>query len=503
MATVPEPPPPARAICPTCGSSNAPNHRFCLTCGAALPTQTATQSLPAPQPVPVAPAPVPAPAPAPAAVPAQAPIHHQGPAAEPPRQRMSSVPPPPMRRPSYPPPQEAAGPAISPMPVVALGGTTPSADVGHVTRTCNRCNGVLDGGAAFCKFCGAPTAALTGGASTAGAKRPSFSVPAPTTEPRTSLASPAPAVSPVGPTPVAHPAQAPLVSPAATTGGPATPAAHGLAQGADRLIQTAPSHDHDGESTERRSIPAGAPLGRIVVVSKDGGEGPDYPIFDRVDIGRTDGEVRFPDDRYLSPRHVRLTVRDRRLYLQDISTANGVYLRLGSGEDAQRPGFRPPSTDLTDGQFFLIGQQVLRFERIENEGGYGPLREGDTLLFGTPAPVRYGRLAQRTVEGVTLDVHHLKKTETYLGRESGDLVFMDDPFLSRRHAKILYETESRRFRLIDLGSSNGTFYKIGPTEIELLHGDQFRIGQQLLRVELDARQRGGTRRPSEIEGHRA
>lgn len=379
-------------------------------------------------------------------------------------------------------------------PVQSAGALMATGKMEPPTRACARCNGVLDGGAAFCKFCGAPTApTLASGApaNLAAPKRPSISVP-----------PPAPAGPPVAAPPAPQPFQPPPAAQPVQQAAPqAAPAPSPVSAGSPR---TAPSPEPDGEFTEKRSIPAGVPLGRIVVVSKDGGEGPDYSILDRVDIGRTEGEVRFPDDRYLSARHVRLTVRDRRLYLQDISTANGVYLRLGSGEDAQRPGFRPPSTDLADGQYFLIGQQVLRFERIENEGGYGPLREGDTLLFGTPAPVRYGRLAQRTVEGVTLDVHHLKKTETYLGRESGDLVFMDDPFLSRRHAKILYETESRRFRLIDLGSSNGTFYKLGPTEIELLHGDQFRIGQQLLRVELDARQRRGDRdrRPSE-EGHRA
>ena len=49
---------------------------------------------------------------------------------------------------------------------------------------------------------------------------------------------------------------------------------------------------------------------------------------------------------------------------------------------------------------------------------------------------RYARIGQRSVEGVTRDVFHVQKAETVLGRESGDIVFTDDPFLSRRHAAI-------------------------------------------------------------------
>jgi pSer/pThr/pTyr-binding forkhead associated (FHA) protein len=48
-------------------------------------------------------------------------------------------------------------------------------------------------------------------------------------------------------------------------------------------------------------------------------------------------------------------------------------------------------------------------------------------------------------------------------------------------------TAEKRFGLRDLGSSNGTFYRIDNGEIEVSHGDQFRIGQQLLRIEIAGR----------------
>jgi pSer/pThr/pTyr-binding forkhead associated (FHA) protein len=147
---------------------------------------------------------------------------------------------------------------------------------------------------------------------------------------------------------------------------------------------------------------------------------------------------------------------------------------------------------------FLVGQQVLRFEVVKDaEEGFGVASDNGTLLFGTPASPRYARLAQRTVEGVVRDVFNIRKAETVLGRESGDIVFPDDPFLSRRHAMIRVHGPSlpglrgtpanaalRRFTIADLGSSNGTFLKVH-SEIHLRHGDHFRIGQQLFRFDLD------------------
>jgi pSer/pThr/pTyr-binding forkhead associated (FHA) protein len=78
-----------------------------------------------------------------------------------------------------------------------------------------------------------------------------------------------------------------------------------------------------------------------------------------------------------------------------------------------------------------------------------------------------------------------------IGRESGDIVFTDDPFLSRRHAMLRVHAppshggSARRFTLSDLGSSNGTFLQVRD-EVRLQHGDHFRIGQQLFRFDLDA-----------------
>jgi pSer/pThr/pTyr-binding forkhead associated (FHA) protein len=247
-----------------------------------------------------------------------------------------------------------------------------------------------------------------------------------------------------------------------------------------------PSTDTSEYQGAAAAMSPARPNGRLVVITKDGGEGPSYPIHEQLDMGRLEGDVVVPEDRYLSPRHARILRRvspggsASGLVLRDLGSVNGIFLRIGNamGGDGR------VEVELEDQDLFLVGQQVLKFEAVKDgEDGLGPAGQHGTLLFGTPQAPRFARLAQRTVEGVTRDLFHIRKVETVLGRESGDIVFTDDPFLSRRHAVIKYDRDNKRFLLADLGSSNGTFVQIRG-DVGLKSGDQFRIGQQLFRVEL-------------------
>ena len=210
---------------------------------------------------------------------------------------------------------------------------------------------------------------------------------------------------------------------------------------------------------------------RLVLIARDGGEGPGYPLGEASDIGRTEGNILLGDDRYVSPRHARIQARGGHYYLRDLGSTNGVYVRIpfaregGSvppggaaaarsrGETAESKALEQP---IVDQDLFLVGQQVLKFEVVKHaEEGFGVATENGTLVFGTPAAARYARLSQRTVEGVVRDVYHLQKAETIIGREVGDLVFTEDPFLSRRHAAVVVQGaahgskgQQRRFSLI-------------------------------------------------------
>jgi pSer/pThr/pTyr-binding forkhead associated (FHA) protein len=210
-----------------------------------------------------------------------------------------------------------------------------------------------------------------------------------------------------------------------------------------------------------------------VVIAQDGTPGRSYEISgNRCDIGRQEGAILLASDPFVSPRHACIVREGSGFILRDLDSTNRVYLRL-RGPEALRHG------DLV-----LIGLEVLRFESVSDaEQGLGPAIEGGTQVFGSPCVPRFARLCQRTVEGLTRNIVYLTRDETVIGRESGDVVFTDDPFMSRRHAAITRSPSDGSFTLRDLHSSNGTYLAIRG-EACLEGGDHLRVGQHLFRFDL-------------------
>jgi pSer/pThr/pTyr-binding forkhead associated (FHA) protein len=209
---------------------------------------------------------------------------------------------------------------------------------------------------------------------------------------------------------------------------------------------------------------------RLVVVHRDGTDGITYNLLgDQIDIGRTEGDLLF-EDPHLAPRHARIVASLTGRVLTPLETRNGVYVRL-----------RGP-VDLQDGDYLLMGKQVLRFETVsEPERNVRPALEHGVVVFGTPVRPPWARLRQITPAGVGRDIFHLARPDMVLGREIGDIIFSEDEFMSRRHAQVSYR--NGRGHLEDLGSSNGTFLRLrGPHG--LASGDLIRLGDELLRFEI-------------------
>ena len=93
------------------------------------------------------------------------------------------------------------------------------------------------------------------------------------------------------------------------------------------------------------------------------------------------------------------------------------------------------------------------------------------------APARLNVIHPDATEG---EVFPLGGSATAIGRSHPSSIFSEDPFLSPRHATF-YFVKGQLFAR-DEGSLNGVFVRI-KAEVELFHGDMFRIGQQLLRFE--------------------
>jgi pSer/pThr/pTyr-binding forkhead associated (FHA) protein/ribosomal protein L40E len=216
------------------------------------------------------------------------------------------------------------------------------------------------------------------------------------------------------------------------------------------------------------------PKAELVVIAQDGSPGRRYPVSGGdILIGSSEqAPVSLRRDPYVCPEHARIVYRNGGFFVEDIAPQNGVYVRIGG------------AVPLKSGDLLLLGLAVLCFDIMdESERHLSAAVKGGVRLFGTPPSPRYARLALQSVEGAPRDVYYLSRAETVLGREVGDIVFTDDPFMSRRHAAIRRDPNNNQFTLRDLGSSNGTFIAIRGRHA-ISHGDHIRVGQHLFRLDV-------------------
>jgi pSer/pThr/pTyr-binding forkhead associated (FHA) protein len=214
---------------------------------------------------------------------------------------------------------------------------------------------------------------------------------------------------------------------------------------------------------------------KLILIKGDGYDGVSYVLSatDHI-VGRSEGEILFPDDTLLSPRHADFVYRDGRLFVRDEGSTNGVFLRI------RRP------ERLRSGSAFLVGEQLLRLEACPPESVPAPEPDG-TYFYASPRrPARF-ILTQLLVGGASGMVFRARNDALVIGREGNDVNFPDDPFISGRHAQVVAldgpGDANGAFELTDLGSKNGTFLRVDG-ETALNHGDYVFIGQQLLRVEI-------------------
>jgi len=71
----------------------------------------------------------------------------------------------------------------------------------------------------------------------------------------------------------------------------------------------------------------------------------------KVTVGREEGDIIFPDDEFMSRRHLVCSMVDGTAKVEDLGSSNGTYLRIRE------------RVDLTPGDMIRIGDQLLRFEK--------------------------------------------------------------------------------------------------------------------------------------------
>jgi pSer/pThr/pTyr-binding forkhead associated (FHA) protein len=363
--------------CPKCSKDNQDHYKFCLGCGAELPRdaapkpfspQTPPQGMKTAQPAP-----------------AQPPMANAGgglggtvavtPPAAAPRGSVAAAPPS-----AVPAPSAAPAPAAT---VAITGAAAAAAAAGGPTVICPQCSHVNAPSNLFCGSCGF----RLGGSSA----RPAAPAPAPAAEPAggamalTALRADGSEAGtfqlPTGGGTVGREtggifAGDSYLSPRHATfkvlgGGRATVKDEGSLNGVyKKLTREVPVEIRPNDvfrigqeiikfeplalqppspdGVERLGAPSKGYIGRIALVVGREETGNAFPIPEGgVHLGRERGDILFPEDGYVSGLHCRLSWDGQKLFLTDLGSSNGTFVRVAD-------------TDLRSGDVLLMGQQLFR-----------------------------------------------------------------------------------------------------------------------------------------------
>jgi pSer/pThr/pTyr-binding forkhead associated (FHA) protein len=209
---------------------------------------------------------------------------------------------------------------------------------------------------------------------------------------------------------------------------------------------------------------------KLILIRGEGMDGLSIHLKSEQHIVGREGQLIFPEDPFVSPRHANFFYRDGALVVRDEGSLNGVYIRIRG------------SVPLKAGQTFLAGEQLFRVDAADPAGDDGPEPDG-TVFYGSPrkeASFRVTQIFRGDAPGST--VHATGKSLT-IGRDGADISYPEDLFLSGEHCRV--EGRGRDFTLTDLNSRNGTYVRITDERV-LQHGDYVFIGRKLLRVEMNS-----------------
>ena len=208
---------------------------------------------------------------------------------------------------------------------------------------------------------------------------------------------------------------------------------------------------------------------KLILIRGEGVEGLSYQLNAEQHVVGRAGQLVFPDDPFVSPKHANFFYRNGKLVVKDEGSLNGVYIRVRG------------AVDIEGGDYFLAGEQVFRVEqppKLNDQPG-----PDGTFFYSSPkhqSPFRINQMLQGGMNGMTVCA---RGPSLQIGREGGDLNFPSDLYMSASHCKL--EDGGGKLVLTDLNSRNGTYLRL-KSERELGHGDYLFIGRKLLRVEITA-----------------
>jgi pSer/pThr/pTyr-binding forkhead associated (FHA) protein len=360
--------------CPKCSKDNQDHYKFCLGCGAELPRDAAPKPF-SPQTPPQGIRAAGGPAPGGVAAPAPAAAQFAGtvaisPAASPPRPAAPAAP---IAAAAAPAPVPMAAPAAAPAPAGASAGTVICPQCGHTNSPtnlfCGSCGFRLGGVAPRPPAPAAPAAEAAVGSLVLtalradGSEAGTYQIPGVNGQIGRETGSIFAGDSYLSPRHASFKAAGP---------GKATVKDEGSLNGVykklgrDLPVELKPNdvfrigqeilkyepfatQPPSTDGVERLGAPSKGYVGRIALVIGRDETGNAFPIPEiGVHLGRERGDILFPEDGYVSGLHCRLSWDGQRLFLTDLGSSNGTFLRLTA------------ETEIRGGDVLLMGQQLFR-----------------------------------------------------------------------------------------------------------------------------------------------
>lgn len=302
----------------------------------------------------------------------------------------------------------------------------PAADTGPKMIDCPHCSTQVPSNFKFCGACGGPISAEAKPAQPAAQQQAPQAQPSPAQQP---AAQPQPAqAQPADPQPAAAP-----------------------------VAQQAPAAE-----------PKADLVGRLIVIRPDGSEGAEIGLTGgEHTIGRDSDYKALSNDPFLSPTHATFSFDGDGFFVTDEGSLNGVFVRIRK------------KVELDHGDFIRLGQELLRFESLEVVDSVVEETDDQTSVAGSPRDGYWGRLCLIAGPDLVSRSFPLDDEGVTIGRESGDILFRDDGFVSGKHAWV--GRDGGKPVIEDLGSSNGTYRRIRKTT-RVDDGDLILMGQQLFRL---------------------
>ena len=93
------------------------------------------------------------------------------------------------------------------------------------------------------------------------------------------------------------------------------------------------------------------PIATLTTVLMGGRNGQTYPIYSLpFKIGREEGDLTFPSDRFLSGEHMLIDGTPEKMFIQDLNSRNGTYIRIKDRDIVQH------------GDWLCLGRHLFMFE---------------------------------------------------------------------------------------------------------------------------------------------